>query len=106
MHQTFVRPLEAEEVGIEPRLPSPPRLEWLELVKYWKSGRAEPIWFLADPVRSDLALIDPMSRRDSTELQMAAGRASGIRRHASVGGALVPDARARLVCRRRVVADA
>lgn len=69
MHQTFVRPLEAEEVGIEPRLPSPPRLEWLELVKYWNAGRTEPIWFLADPVRSDLALIDPMSRRDSTEVR-------------------------------------
>ena len=69
MHQTFVRPLEAEEVGIEPQLPSPPRLEWLELAKYWKSGRVEPIWFLADPVRSDLALIDPASRRDSTELR-------------------------------------
>ena len=69
MHQTFVRPLEAEEIGIEPRLPAPPRLEWLELAKSWKSGRVEPIWFLADPVRSDLALIDPMSRRDSTELR-------------------------------------
>ena len=69
MHQTFVRPLEAEEIGIEPRLPAPPRREWLELVKYWKSGRVEPIWFLADPVRSDLALIDPLSSRDSTELR-------------------------------------
>ena len=69
MHQTFVRPLEAEDVGIEPRLPAPPRLEWLELAKYWKSGRVEPIWFLADPVRSDLALIDPLSRRESTELR-------------------------------------
>ena len=69
MHQTFVRPLEAEEVGIEPRLPAPPRLEWLELAKYWKSGRVEPIWFLADPMRSDLALVDPLSRRDSTELR-------------------------------------
>jgi hypothetical protein len=69
MHQTFVRPLEAEEVGISPQLPSPPRLEWLELVKYWKSGRSEPVWFLADPARSDLALIDPMSRRDATDLR-------------------------------------
>lgn len=67
MHQTFVRPLEAEDVGIEPRLPSPPRLEWLELVKYWKSGRTGTVWFLADPMRSDLALIDPASRSDSTE---------------------------------------
>jgi len=66
MHQTFVRPLQAEEVGITPQLPSPPRLEWLELVKYWKQGHTEPLWFLADPMRSDLALIDPASRNDST----------------------------------------
>lgn len=69
MHQTFVRPLEAEDVGIGPQLPSAPRLEWLELVKYWKSGRTEPLWFLADPSRSDLALIDPASLRDSTEFR-------------------------------------
>lgn len=69
MHQTFVRPLEAEEVGIAPLLPSPPRLEWQELVKYWKSGRTEPLWFLADPMRSDLALIDPASQQDSTEFR-------------------------------------
>jgi hypothetical protein len=66
MHQTFVRPLEAEDVGITPQLPSPPRLEWLELGKYWKDGHTEPLWFLADPMRSDVALIDPASRRDST----------------------------------------
>lgn len=66
MHQTFVRPLEAEEVGITPQLASPPRLEWLEVEKYWKAGHTEPIWFLGDPMRSDLALIDPVSRRDVT----------------------------------------
>ncbi|HET9704712.1 MAG TPA: DUF2723 domain-containing protein [Vicinamibacterales bacterium] len=65
MHQTFVRPLEAEQVGITPQLPAPPRREWLELVKHWKAGQTGPVWFLADPVRSDLALIDPASRRDS-----------------------------------------
>lgn len=69
MHQTFVRPLEAEDVGFETQLPAPPRLEWLELVKYWESGRTEPLWFLADPVRSDLALIDPQSRQDSTDVR-------------------------------------
>lgn len=69
MHQTFVRPLEAESVGLEPRLPAPPRLEWLELGKYWSSGRTEPIWFLADPMRSDLALIDPHSRDDATDVR-------------------------------------
>jgi hypothetical protein len=69
MHQTFVRPLEAEDVGVTPQLPSPPRLEWLELAKYWKSGQTEPIWFLADPMRSDLALIDPASRTEVTEFR-------------------------------------
>lgn len=69
MHQTFVRPLDAEVVDIAPQLPAPPRLEWLELVKYWKSGRTEPLWFLADPVRSDLALIDPASRTDFNDVR-------------------------------------
>lgn len=69
MHQTFVRPLEAEDVGITPQLPSPPRLEWRELVKYWASGRTGPVWFLADPTRSDLALIDPQRLQDSTEFR-------------------------------------
>ena len=71
MHQTFVRPLEAEDVGITPQLPSPPRLEWLELEKYWKDGHTGPLWFLADPMRSDLALIDPASRADSTSFVWA-----------------------------------
>jgi hypothetical protein len=64
MHQTFVRPLEAEQVGIAPQLPAPPRREWLELVKHWKSGKTGTVWFLADPARTDLALIDPASRQD------------------------------------------
>ncbi len=62
MHQTFRRPLEAEVVSISPALASPPRREWLELAKYWREGNVAPLWFLADPRRSDLALIDPQSR--------------------------------------------
>ncbi|HJU45018.1 MAG TPA: DUF2723 domain-containing protein [Vicinamibacterales bacterium] len=69
MHQTFVRPLEAEATQIERRLPAPPRLEWLELGKYWTAGNSDPIWFLADPIRSDLALIDPHSRGDATDVR-------------------------------------
>jgi hypothetical protein len=61
-HQAFRRPLEAERVMIEPRLPSPPRREWLELNRYWREGHTAPVWFLADPTRSDLALVDPRSR--------------------------------------------
>jgi len=69
MHQTFQRPLEAEELKFSQVLPSPPRLEWLELTKVWRGGHSDPIWFLADPVRSDLALIDPQSLTSSTEFR-------------------------------------
>jgi hypothetical protein len=39
------------------RLGAPPRLEWLELVKYWNTGGRESVWFVSDPLRSDLALV-------------------------------------------------
>lgn len=39
------------------RLPTTPKHEWLEAVKYWNGGGREPVWFVADPLRSDLALI-------------------------------------------------
>lgn len=38
------------------RLTTPPKHEWLEVVKYLNGGGREPIWFIADPLRSDLAL--------------------------------------------------
>lgn len=44
-------------------LPATRGHEWLELVKYWREGGANPIYFVADPKRTDLALIDPASRR-------------------------------------------
>jgi hypothetical protein len=62
MHQTFQRPLEAEAVPIGRRLASPPRREWLELARYWRDGNTAPVWFLADPRRTDLALVDSHSR--------------------------------------------
>lgn len=70
MHQTFVRPLEAEQVDI-PRLPAPPRQEWLELGRFWTEGHKGPLWFLADPRRTDLALVDPRSRTDVTPFRWA-----------------------------------
>jgi hypothetical protein len=39
------------------RLPAPPQHEWLELVKYWNSGGRSPVWFVADPRRTDIQLI-------------------------------------------------
>ena len=40
------------------RLAAPPKHEWLELVKYWNAGGSDPVWFVADPMRTDVALID------------------------------------------------
>lgn len=37
--------------------------EWLRLVEHWRSHPDVPAWFVADPKRSDLALIDTQSRR-------------------------------------------
>lgn len=71
MHQTFQRPLEAETVNLQPRLPSPPRMEWLEVTEFWKAGNPGPVWFLADPRRTDLALFDPQSRRDVVPFRWA-----------------------------------
>jgi hypothetical protein len=42
--------------AIDRRLPSPPKHEWLEVVNYWNAGGRQPVWFVADPPRSDLAL--------------------------------------------------
>jgi hypothetical protein len=43
---------------VSARLPAPPKHEWLELAKYWNAGGRAPVWFVADPLRSDLALVD------------------------------------------------
>jgi len=85
MHQAFRRPLQAETVPVRPMLPSPPRREWLELVGHWREGGQGPVWFLADPRRSDLALIDPRSRTVRHEYSWAPTEArvfSGVRPNA------------------------
>jgi len=38
-------------------LPAPPQHEWLEAVKYWNSGGRAPVWFLVDPMRESLDLV-------------------------------------------------
>lgn len=37
--------------------------EVLEVVEYWRAGGSGPVWFLANPVRRDLAMIDGRARR-------------------------------------------
>jgi hypothetical protein len=46
----------------EAHLPASPKHEWLEAVKYWNGGGRSPVWFVGDPLRSDLALIHSQHR--------------------------------------------
>src|SRR5258706_7682230 len=41
---------------IEP-LPSPPQHEWQEAVKYWNGGGGAPVWFVVDPLRASVDLV-------------------------------------------------
>jgi len=62
-HYALRRPLQTEAASglsvVEPRR----SYEWLGPVTYWLKGGTSPIWFLADPRRTDLDLIDPAARR-------------------------------------------
>lgn len=65
MHQREDRPLAWVAERLPPfsgRLPAPPKHEWLEMVKYWNDGGQADVWFVANPLRTDLALIDHASR--------------------------------------------
>lgn len=44
-------------------LPTPAKRDWFEVVRYWRSGGSAPIWFLVEPWRTDLALVDPQAAR-------------------------------------------
>ena len=63
MHQTFARSAQTLDLGNARVLETPPMREWLELAKYWREGNTGPVWFLADPSRTDIELIDPLSRK-------------------------------------------
>lgn len=59
------------------RLPSTAKHEWLELVKYWNGGGTDPVWFVADPLRSDLALIGGWERTVSYRWPFASSELLG-----------------------------
>ena len=47
-------------------LPAPPQHEWLEAVKYWNGGGRAPLWFVVDPARASIDLVqhgDPVRYR-------------------------------------------
>lgn len=62
-HYAIRRPLQAAAPATL-RVVEPPRVnEWAGVVRYWRDGGTAPVWFLADPKRTDLAVIDPQALR-------------------------------------------
>lgn len=61
-HQRFARVLETRDVGAT-ILPAPVMRESTELATYWRGGGRASVWYLSDPARGDLDLVDPFSRR-------------------------------------------
>ena len=43
--------------AIARKLPAPPQHEWLEAVKYWNGGGRAPVWFIVDPMRTSIDLV-------------------------------------------------
>ena len=43
--------------AIARKLPAPPQHEWLEAVKYWNGGGRAPVWFVVDPMRTSIDLV-------------------------------------------------
>jgi hypothetical protein len=73
-HYSLWRALQADP-GALPLVEPRRQYEWLGPVEYWKGGGAGPVWFLADPRRTDLALIDPAALQDVSRFPWAvAGR--------------------------------
>jgi hypothetical protein len=72
-HFSMLRPVEAASATGTPILTVKPQRgrEWLGPVEYWRGGGRGTVWFLADPKRTDLALIDPQNRRDVTRYRWA-----------------------------------
>jgi hypothetical protein len=77
-HQRFARVLETRELGSTRILPSPVMNESRELAAYWLGGGTVPVWYLADPARGDLELVDPLSARLHRHYGWAFPRASFI----------------------------
>ena len=61
-HHRFARVLETRSVAAR-ILPSPVMRESTALAEYWHGGGRAPVWYLSDPARGDLELVDPLSRR-------------------------------------------
>ncbi len=77
-HQRFARLLETRDFGETRILPSPVMNESRELAAYWLGGGTAPVWYLADPARGDLELVDPLSIKRHAHYTWAFPRESFI----------------------------
>ncbi len=59
-------------------LDAPHGHEWLEMGRYWREGGTGRTWLLADVRRTDLALIDPASRRANGHYDWSTPFAAGV----------------------------
>jgi hypothetical protein len=71
-HFAVRRALQAEVPAGVMFVEPPPTNEWAGLLDYWRAGGTAPVWFLADPRRTDLALIDPQARVNVRKYRWAA----------------------------------
>ena len=62
-HYSVRRPLQARAPRGVPVVEPPIQGEWLGMMDYWLRGGTRPVWFLADPRRTDLDSLDPHARR-------------------------------------------
>jgi hypothetical protein len=60
-HDVFERYL-ADLAGVARVVRTRPGIEWRGLNRYWTYGGDQPVWFLNDPSRSTLRLVDPESQ--------------------------------------------
>ena len=63
-HFSLRRPLQAAALAHFSVVEPPRTNEWTGVIDYWRADGTAPVWFLADPLRTDLAVIDPQARRD------------------------------------------
>jgi hypothetical protein len=61
-HYALRRPLQATGTATLPFVEPRRTYEWLGPAQYWRDGGFAPVWFLAEPKRTDLELIDPVVR--------------------------------------------
>ena len=96
-HYSLWRALQAESVAVGRRAAAAVRMAGSGRPTGEKAGSC-PIWFLADPRRTDLALIDPQARRDVIRYRWAVADRPELGGIAAARGRLVSDLASWLVC--------